>query len=51
MTVIRYILCKIGIHLHGVWSKDGITCEDCGCFKSKYEIMSDLHSGQGGTIQ
>lgn len=43
----RRLLCVFSIHLHAVWGDKGITCDDCGFFKSKYEHQADLHVGGG----
>lgn len=45
--MIQKILCKIGIHRRCKYDEEGITCLDCGYFKSKYEHQADLHAGGG----
>ena len=43
----RLILCRFGHHSRGIWSPEGIKCEDCGYFKSKEACMSDMYGGYG----
>jgi hypothetical protein len=48
MRAIRWLGCTTGIcHLRCMWDDDGITCIDCGHFKSKYEHLADLNAGGG----
>ncbi len=35
------------VHLRTKWGEEGITCIDCGYFKSKFEHTADLHAGGG----
>lgn len=44
------ILCFItlkSVHLRCKTDDHGITCIDCGYFKSKYEHIADLNAGGG----
>jgi len=46
MGLIRRLLCRLGFH-RWVWGPAGLTCEVCGDFVSRAEVLADLEAGGG----
>ncbi len=44
--IVRRLLCRPGFHRY-VWGPAGLTCEGCGRFVSRAEVLADLEAGEG----